>query len=422
MAEQHLPGPTRHDTQVDAHAPEPDAAQATASGAARRSQSPAPSAGAGAATDPPPGSVSAALARRLRADIEEAGGWIGFDRFMQQALYAPGLGYYARGDTPFGHWPQGPRSAVGSDFVTAPELSPWFARALAVQVAQALQAAQADEVWEFGAGSGALAAALLPALDALGCPVRRYTVIEVSGSLRAQQQARLAAFGERVRWVDTLPPALVGVALGNEVLDAMPAQLLAFDGRDWSERGVAWHDDRFVFADRPTALRPPDGCGPFLPGTQVEIQPQAGAFIATLAEHLTRGLALFIDYGFPQDEFYLPQRLGGTLMCHRAHRADADPLVDVGLKDITVHVDFSAIALAAQAAGLDVAGYTSQARFLVNCGIVPMLQQADARERVDALKLLNEHEMGELFKVIALSREIDLDLVGFCQGDRTHRL
>jgi SAM-dependent MidA family methyltransferase len=251
-----------------------------------------------------------------------------------------------------------------------------------VQVAQALQAARADEVWEFGAGSGALAAQLLPALDALGSPVRRYTVIEVSGSLRARQQARLAAFGDRVRWVDTLPRALDGVALGNEVLDAMPAQLLAFDGRDWHERGVAVHDGRFVFADRPTSLRPPEGCGPFLPGTQIEVQPQAQAFVATLARHLRRGMALFIDYGFPQAEFYLPQRLGGTLMCHRAHRADADPLVDVGLKDITVHVDFSAIALAAQDAGLEVAGYTSQARFLINCGIVPMLAPADAREQV----------------------------------------
>lgn len=416
-----LPAPPGAATEAGTTAQGPEVTK-PAPGTDRRSASAAPSPTQRTAGSGTQDSVSAALASRLRAEIDAAGGWIGFDRFMHQALYMPGLGYYARGDTPFGHWPAGPRAAIGSDFVTAPELSPWFARALALQVAQALQAAQADEVWEFGAGSGALAAALLPALDALGCPVRRYTVIEVSGGLRARQQARLAAFGDRVRWVDTLPRALDGVAIGNEVLDAMPAQLLAFDGRDWHERGVAVHDGRFVFADRPTSLRPPEGCGPFLPGTQIEIQPQAQAFVATLARHLRRGLALLIDYGFPQDEFYLPQRTGGTLMCHRAHRADTDPLTDVGLKDITVHVDFSAIALAAQDAGLEVAGYTSQARFLINCGIVPMLAQADTRERVDALKLLNEHEMGELFKVIALARDLGIDPVGFCQGDRTHRL
>jgi SAM-dependent MidA family methyltransferase len=251
--------------------------------------------------------------------------------------------------------------------------------------------------------------------------VRRYTLIDVSGTLRARQQQRLAPFGDRVAWVDRLPQAMHGVVVGNEVLDAMPARLLAFDGQRWHERGVAVHEGAFAFADVPTDEHPPFD-GPFAPGTVTEIHPQARAFVATLAEHLQRGLALFIDYGFPEAEYYHPQRSGGTLMCHRAHQADADPLVDVGDKDITVHVDFTGIALAAQDAGMNVAGYTSQGRFLLNCGLATLLEAATLAERGAAQKLINEHEMGELFKVIALSRGITIDPVGFAVGDRMHRL
>jgi len=363
--------------------------------------------------DAKPNSVSAALAAHIREGIAAAGGWVPFDRFMHLALYTPGLGYYARDSRQFGWMP-----ASGSDFVTAPELSPLFGRALAVQVRQGLDAARSDEVWEFGAGSGALAAQLL---DALGERVRRYTIIDVSGALRARQQQRLATFGERVAWIDRLPETMHGVVVGNEVLDAMPARLLAFDGTGWSERGVAVHEGAFMFADRPTDERPPYD-GPFAPGSVTEVHPQARAFVATLAERLQRGLALFIDYGFPEAEYYHPQRTGGTLMCHRAHRVDADPLVDVGDKDITVHVDFTGIALTAQEAGMDVAGYTSQGRFLLNCGIAQLLEEATLAERGAAQKLINEHEMGELFKVIALSRGIEIDPVGFSIGDRIHRL
>jgi SAM-dependent MidA family methyltransferase len=176
-------------------------------------------------------------------------------------------------------------------------------------------------------------------------------------------------------------------------------------------------------ADCPTDARPPVA-GPFVPGTVTEIHPQAQAFVATLAERLGRGLVLLVDYGFPQDEYYHPQRTGGTLMCHRAHRADPDPLADPGEKDLSVHVDFTAVALAAQEAGLEVLGYTSQARFLLNCGIAPLLEAATLPERASAQKLLTEHEMGELFKVIALGRGLPAGFlpVGFGAGDRTHRL
>jgi len=335
-----------------------------------------------------------------------------FDRFMAAALYAPGMGYYARGHAVFGSSP------TSGDFTTAPEMSALFGAALANQVHQALDATSTDEVWEFGAGSGALAAQLL---GALGERVRRYSVVDLSGGLREQQRARLAPFSGRVRWVDALPDELQGVVVGNEVLDAMPVQLLHFDGQAWSERGVAAHGDGFVWADRPTALRPPAD-GPFVPGTVTEIHPQARAFVATMAERLQRGAAFFIDYGFPEREYYLPQRHGGTLMCHRAHRADADPLADVGEKDITAHVDFTGIALAAQDAGLDVIGYTTQAHFLMNCGLLEMLQGAGVRATANAQKLLTEHEMGELFKVIGLARGITLDPIGFARGDRTHTL
>ncbi len=353
------------------------------------------------------------LARRLRALIEAAGGWLGFDRFMAEALYAPGLGYYARGEHPFGLMP-----SSGSDFVTAPEMSPWFGRALAVQVAQGLSASGSETVTEFGAGSGALAAQLL---DALGDSVRRYLIVELSGTLRGHQRTRLARFGDRVEWLDRLPEAFEGVIVGNEVLDAMPVKLLHFDGVGWSERGVADRSGRFAWDDRPTEWRAPVDAA-FVAGTTTELGLQGQAFVASVAERLRRGLVLLIDYGFPQAEYYHPQRLGGTLMCHRGHTADTDPLSAVGRKDITAHVDFTAIALAAESAGLEVLGYTSQARFLVNCGLIDLLGGADLRERTMAMRLVAEHEMGELFKVIACGRGVDEPLWGFRAGDRTHRL
>ena len=386
--------------------------------------------------DPP---LPALIAREIRA----AGGWLPFDRFMHLALYAPGLGYYAHGSPKFGAMP-----SSGSDFVTAPELSPLFGRALAAQVADSLAATGTDEVWEFGAGSGALAAQLIAALDALGRPPARYTIVDVSGSLRARQRARLAPFAARVRWADRLPEALRGVVVGNEVLDAMPVKLLARVGGAWHERGVAiseqfWHSAHvdtapeaikteanhntprtFTWADRPTALRPPadvEGAHDVV----TEIHPQAEAFVATVAEALRRGgagAAFFIDYGFPEAEYYHPQRSTGTLVCHRAHRVDDDPLANLGAKDITAHVDFTGVALAAQQAGVDVLGYTSQARFLLNCGLAAMMEASDLPTRATAMKLLAEHEMGELFKVIGLATPGHGAARGFAQGDRTHRL
>jgi SAM-dependent MidA family methyltransferase len=364
---------------------------------------------------------SSSLAALIRHEIEAVGGWLGFDRFMALALYAPDLGYYSGTRRKFGLMP-----ASGSDFVTAPELSPLFGQALAAQLAQALDATGTDEIIEFGAGSGALAEQLL---QALGERVRRYRIVDLSGSLRARQAERLAAWAHKLEWLDRLPESFSGVVIGNEVLDAMPVQLIHFDGQRWLERGVVVADDgrSFAFADRPSALRPPletaDDAGHFPPGSVTELHAQGEAFVRTLAAQLQRGAIFLIDYGFPEAEYYHPQRIGGTLMCHHLHKADADPLTLVGEKDITAHVDFTGVALAGQDGGLTVLGYTSQANFLLNCGIAELMGQADLPARAMAHKLIQEHEMGELFKVIGfVSAGCEFDALGFSRGDRTHML
>ena len=373
-------------------------------------------------------SLTSPLLARVHEAIRAAGGWLPFERFMALALYEPGLGYYANSSPKFGLMPGGV-AGQGSDFVTAPELSPLFGHTLARQVAQALAATGTDEVWEFGAGTGALALQVLDALADLGQAPRRYTIVDLSGTLRARQQATLARHAERVVWADRLPDAFEGVVIGNEVLDAMPVQLLVriggqADGR-WYERGVVAGDAGALgWAERPTALRPPlDIEGPH--NYLTEIHPQGEAFIRTLAERLRRGAAFFIDYGFPEAEYYHPQRHMGTLICHRAHQSDDDPLADVGEKDITAHVNFTGIALAAQDAGMTVLGYTGQGRFLINCGLLDVAKNADVRESAMLVKLVNEHEMGELFKVIGLApagSETGWEAMGFSAGDRTHRL
>lgn len=367
-----------------------------------------------------------ALYTLIQRSIDKAGGWLGFDRFMALALYAPGMGYYANALRKFGTTPQS-----GSDFVTAPELTPWFGRTLANQVAQALEVTQTDVVWEFGAGSGALA---LQLLDTLGDAVKRYTIVDLSGSLRARQQETLKAHAHKVTWVDALPEQLHGVVVGNEVLDAMPVQLLVRKAGVWHERGVVWQTPTEAGAsplqwqDRVTDLRPPvevEGAHDYL----TEIHPQAEAFIHTLADRFKAsvaatgqgGAAFLLDYGFPEHEYFHPQRHMGTLMCHQLHQSDPDPLHDVGAKDITAHVNFTGVALAGQDAGLHVLGYTSQAHFLINCGLLPPLVDAPLAEKAMAQKLITEHEMGEFFKVIAFGTT-EWEPMGFAQGDRSHTL
>jgi SAM-dependent MidA family methyltransferase len=373
-----------------------------------------------------PHSLTAPLHSAIARAIAAEGGWIGFDRYMALALYTPGLGYYANDGLIFSQMPASGQDGVhaaGGDFVTAPEMSPLFGAALARQIAQALHVTQTDEIWEFGAGSGALALQLLDALRAQEVPLRRYSIVDLSGTLRARQQFMLAQYGDLVQWAGELPATMQGVMVGNEVLDAMPVKLLARLAGHWHERGVAIASDPagFVWQDRPTDLRPAlaiEGGHDYL----TEIHPQAEAFMATLADRLAAGAVFLIDYGFPEAEYYHPQRHMGTVMCHRAHRTDADPLADPGLKDITAHVNFTGIALAAQDAGLNVLGYCTQARFLMNCGLVDLLGSASLPERANAQRLIMEHEMGELFKVIGLCKGAPWDALGFAAGDRSHTL
>jgi SAM-dependent MidA family methyltransferase len=352
---------------------------------------------------------------------------------MELALYAPGLGYYSGGRRVLGRMPQD-----GSDFVTAPELTPLFGEVLARQVAQALEATGTTELWEFGAGTGALAEQLL---GELGDRLTRYTIVDLSGTLRDRQHQRLIKahpeLAHKVVWADDLPDEIQGVIVGNEVLDAMPVHLLVWSGEAWLERGVGLVEGNdtptFAWADRPApeGVRPPTEHPDedFAPGTITETHGQAEAFVATLAQLMSRGAAFFIDYGFPESEYYLPQRTGGTLMCHHAHRSDPDPLTLVGDKDITTHVNFTGVALAGQEGGWEVLGYTSQGRFLMNCGLGEALASTGQASTAEQLKarhalqmLVAEHEMGELFKVIGFVKGPWFEALGFAEGDRTHTL
>ena len=367
--------------------------------------------------------ASKALHDIIAAEITARGGWISFARYMELALYAPGLGYYSGGSRKFGS---------EGDFLTAPELTPLYGQALARQVAQVL-AASAPQVIEAGAGGGRLAADLLLALDALGCAPEHYRILELSGELRARQQAtlheRAPRLADRVEWLDELPERFSGCLVGNEVLDAMPTHALRWDdGSDVQEDGVGLEDGRLVPAERPAsgALLAAALAMPVARPYRGELGLAARAWVAELARRLECGAMLLIDYGLPRHEHYHPQRDGGTVRCHYRHRVHDDPLWLPGLSDITAHVDFTAVAEAGFDAGLDVLGYTSQAVFLLNCGIGELPGQGgdpdELRARGAVNVLISPNEMGELFKVIALGRGVPGPLLGFARGDRVHTL
>jgi SAM-dependent MidA family methyltransferase len=383
---------------------------------------------------------SAQLVAHLQHCIAQAGGVLPFDAYMEALLYTPGLGYYSGGATKIGA-----QLGDGSDFTTAPELTPYFGRTLARQVAEILQNGldnQHEGVIEFGAGSGKLAADIVLELDALGVVFQRYAIMELSGELRARQQTgiaqRLAAAGKphllaQVVWLDELPTQFSGVLLGNEVLDAMPVQLWQRRQGEWQERGVTWDATRqqFDWADvaprsaLPEALLDVVGDTDYLTETHLASE----AFIRTVAERLVKGVMLMVDYGFPAHEYYHPQRHQGTVMGHYRHFAHSDPFLYPGLSDLTAHVNFTGIAIAASEVELDVLGYTTQARFLMNAGLMELLAELDPADVKTFLpisnavqKLLSEAEMGELFKVIAVGRGVDIPLRGFAGGDRSHTL
>jgi SAM-dependent MidA family methyltransferase len=370
--------------------------------------------------------ASQALQQHIAAAIEEAGGAIPFSRFMELALYAPRLGYYSGGAAKLG---------ASGDFITAPEITPLFGQALA-RAAAAIIAQSAPNIIEFGAGTGKLARDVLTALGADGVPVASYTIIELSGELRARQQEALKDFPQ-VRWLDGFPETFSGVVLANEVLDAMPVELVIKTNDGWRRQMVTVEDGRFAYVQEALdaslaaqlARQVPDAAG-LAEGYLTELHPVACGFMASLANMFAggTGAALLFDYGFPAHEYYVDARVGGTLMCHYRHHSHPDPFFLPGLQDITAHVDFTAMALAAQDAGLEVLGYMNQAAFLLACGIGELLLRTDPEDVVRYLpqskavqKLVSPAEMGELFKVLIVGNGVELP-DAIVRADRSGRL
>ena len=374
-------------------------------------------------------SHSQRLQQVLSDELTSAGGWLSFARFMEQLLYAPGLGYYTAGARKFG---------AAGDFITAPEMTALFGQALARQVAQ-IMAASVPVVLEVGAGSGRLAADLLLALEKANALPEHYFILDLSADLRQRQQETIAAavphLLSRVAWLDRLPEQFSGVVVANELLDAMPAHIVAWRDDGIFERGVVLDESGgFTWNERPAtgallaaATEIGEQCS-LPPGFESEISLAARAWAAEWGHRLEKGGLLLIDYGFPRREFYHQQRGRGTLMCHYRHHAHPDPFYLPGLQDVTVHVDFTAIIAAAHASGLELLGYASQGQFLLNCGILDCLAAIpdatpDYIRAAGAVgKLLMPHEMGELFKVIAIGRGLDDELLGFAKGDQSRRL
>jgi len=366
------------------------------------------------------------LTELIRRDIEAQGGWISFARYMELALYAPGLGYYTAGAHKLGE---------AGDFITAPELSPLFGRTMAHQVAEIMSCSQ-PHILELGAGSGKLAADMLEELEQTGYLPDSYSIIEVSADLRARQQSllkeRLPHLIDRVNWLDSLPELFSGAIVGNEVLDALPVNLVHWHDSEITERGVAYSGNGFVWQKR--EISNPDLLNAAKKITVTEdyvseISLSSRGLISSLAQLLEQGAILLIDYGFGSREYFHPQRNRGTLMCHYRHQAHDDPFFLPGLQDITAHVNFTDITESAIDAGLELMGYTTQAFFLLNCGITEILEESSPENIRDYLpksgqlqKLTSPAEMGELFKVIALGKNMDVPLRGFMRGDLTRTL
>ena len=393
---------------------------------------------------------SARVAAHLRQAIAAGGGWLSFERFMELALYAPGLGYYSAGSTKLG---------ASGDFVTAPEVSELFSRCVAAQCAEVLSAT-GGEILELGAGTGRMAVDVLRALAGLGVLPRRYAILEVSADLAERQRARVAALPtslrERVVWFERLPEKpLSGVVLANEVLDALPCQRFvvldegtAADAEvataagfasepsgGIGEIGVGLEGDQFVERAAAPSAALQGACQsllrelpqPLPRGYVSEVCLRIEPWIASLGESLERGLVLLFDYGLPRAHYYHPQRVSGTLQCHFKHIAHDDPYRNVGVQDITAWVDFTRVAEAASSAGLEVGGFGTQAAFLLATGIERFAAQAEGivaqtRAAGEARRLLLPGEMGEAFKVMGLTRAYDTPLRGFSLQDLRHSL
>jgi len=370
---------------------------------------------------PPPEALahSSRLAERIAERIAQEGDWVPFSRYMEMALYEPGLGYYAAGARKFGE---------GGDFVTAPEISNVFAKCLALQARQVLEKTGGD-ILELGPGSGVLAGDMFEELLAHKVLPERYLLLEVSPDLRERQRKLLAyRFPEHIGrfvWLDRLPEKIRGFVIANEVLDVVPCAMVHRTHGDVLERGVIVTDAGFAWDDQPlpddALKRRASAVFPFGDYSYLsEVNLAAEGLVRTVAGAIEQGVALFIDYGFPEREFYHPQRFMGTLRCHYRHRFHGDPFFMPGLQDITAHVDFTAMARAAESADAEVYGFTTQAYFLISCGLAVMVSAGDPGMTLSRLKgtsavhrLINPSEMGELFKVLGVGRGFDVPLLGF---------
>lgn len=368
----------------------------------------------------------------IQAELQHAGGWLDFQTFMNLALYAPGLGYYSAGTHKLG---------AGGDFTTAPEISSLFSRCVARQCAQVLQQLERAEVLELGAGSGVMALDMLREFERLQCLPERYCILEVSADLRVRQQAllqqQLPQHVGRVQWLDALPADFVGVIVANEVLDALPVQRFVMQQGVPQAMGVSDSDTGLVWQSKPAsaALRAAVQAiennlqRPLPEGYCSEVSLRLPAFMHSLADSLHRGVVVLIDYGLPQSQYYGAERSQGTLSCFFRQRMHDNPLLNVGVQDITAWVDFTAVAAAGMAAGLELQGFATQAHFLLGAGLEQLL--AGMSEQSDAVrwqlsqqvqKLTLPGEMGESFKVMAFSRDCDMDLSGFAFRDLRDRL
>ena len=366
------------------------------------------------------------LCKFIHNEIAQQGGWISFSRFMELALYSPSLGYYSAGSRKFGE---------SGDFITAPEISPLFGRTLARQVAD-IMAQSTPHVLELGAGSGKLAVDILGELEQQDCLPERYDILEVSADLRERQQKfiqeRVPHLAARAHWLDALPDQLSGAVVANEILDALPVHLVHWTEEGAVERGVASNGKNFSWQERAleNAVLLKVAQGIQVPDDYLsEISLASIGLIISLCERLQHGALLFIDYGFGAGEYYHAQRNQGTLMCHYRHYAHDDPFFLPGLQDITAHVDFTAVAESGIDNGAELLGYTTQAHFLINCGITDFLAENDPEKLRDYLpisaqlqKLTSPSEMGELFKVIALGKGLEEPLCGFTRGDKSRLL
>lgn len=372
--------------------------------------------------------ISSRLAAHIRTEIEAAGGLLPFDRFMDLALYAPGLGYYVAGAVKFG---------ASGDFVTAPEISPLFGHCLAVQCAEVLGRLDGGDLLELGAGTGALAVAILQALEQTDALPERYVILEPSPDLQARQRSligqRIPHLAARCHWLNQLPTGLRGLIVANEVMDAMPVHRFRIDAdgslaeifvteRDGVLAEVAAPVRSAALAEAVDALQAQGFAQ--IPGYSSEINLRLPPWMQALGQVLDAGMVLLIDYGYPRSAYYQPDRTMGTLMCHLRHQAHDDPYQHIGLQDITAHVDFTAVAEAGVAAGFDLAGFTTQANFLIGCGIDRFLAESpDAFDlAAGAKQLLLPSTMGERFKVLGLEKAVEGPWSGFSVRDLSDRL